>query len=496
MKTGVTVTFGFYDVTAKEDAAFTAEELQSFSDLAALQEKDELVVGKYGTLERNFFGLDGSFDMLSQREDVPLGVWYEMLSDEAGQFLTIPVLTVDFDQPHSSSGVTLRFYEPTNDYCSRLRMTWYDGGGNQLQQQEYRPEQWRYFCEGKVLDYQKIVIEFLATNRPYRFLKLTGIDFGEKIIWDEHHLVQASMREITDPAMGQISMNALNLVLHSDDPRFSLYYPQGVYELLQERQELEVKRYLAGDLLDRSLYYLSDWEEAGENPARLEAYDQTVFLDSVNFLGDMYLGEGILAGELIDQIMAKAKVNYELAEELATVKVWGWLPYGTCREALRQVCYVIGGLVDGSRGDVLRIIPYPISEQGNFALDRQEMGASLRQGQLVTAVELQAHTYKESPGDQETLYEEELSIGEHEITFHEPKCDIKVSGSGVQVLELSANGAVLNVTTEGMVKVTGFSYQDQVKTVRHGLDIIPAGNKANIIVPEDCTLVNETNRCV
>ena len=70
MKTGVTVTFGFYDVTAKEDAAFTAEELQSFSDLAALQEKDELVVGKYGTLERNFFGLDESFDMLSQREDV------------------------------------------------------------------------------------------------------------------------------------------------------------------------------------------------------------------------------------------------------------------------------------------------------------------------------------------------------------------------------------------------------------------------------------------
>ncbi len=496
MKTGVNIVFGFYDVTAKKDGKLAISYQQPFSRPDQLAEPEELEVAKYALLERNQFCLDGScLPLPKEPAGTDIGVWCSTLSDENGLFHTIPVLEVTFDEPHSSSGLTFRFYQPANDYCSDLQVTWYGGDGAVLLRQGFQPDNWNYFCQGKVFDYQKIRVEFYKTNLPYRFLKLTGLEYGEKITWGEAQLIAANMRESLDPVSAKISINTLNLQLHSDDPRFNFYNPQGVYELLQERQEMVVQRLLDGEPQEKSTFYLSNWEEANDAPASFEAYDLMGLLETVNFKGDLY--EGKNAKELVAEIFAVAEVPFEMADSLANQTVTGHLPAGTCREALRNVAFCLGAVVDCSRGKTARLYPWQQAVQGTIPPDRQEMRHTIRQDLPVTGVEVIAHTYqkqKDESGGRRTAYQGQQPAGESEIILNQPWYDLHVSSEKpCTLLDKSANYVKIRLEEPSQVEVKGFPYEDNQETVKHQAGIISAGVKENIVTPEDCGLVNKDN---
>ena len=67
------------------------------------------------------------------------------------------------------------FDEVTGDWCSDLNITWYDQDGGQMASKDFTPDSARYFCADQVEDYYKLAITFRKTNKPRRYLKLTGI---------------------------------------------------------------------------------------------------------------------------------------------------------------------------------------------------------------------------------------------------------------------------------------------------------------------------------
>jgi len=94
--------------------------------------------------------------------------------------------------------------------------------------------------------YTKIVITFCGTNKPYRYLKLTQLDFGQIKLFTGRDLVNANILEEVDPMSSELRINTLNFTLYSEDAEFSILNPSGLYSLLQQRQPMKVYEYLDG----------------------------------------------------------------------------------------------------------------------------------------------------------------------------------------------------------------------------------------------------------
>lgn len=184
----------------------------------------------YGDLEHNYWLLDDSREVLpNQPTNLDLGLWSTVTSDGSGVFAVPPELRIDFlTAVHSSIGLTFRFYEPTGDYCSLLNIAWYGEENNLLKAGDYEINSPSFFVAEKILDYKKIVITFKKTSLPYRFVKLTGIEFGEKITWSDRDLTEGHMREQLDLSGSSLSINTLNFTVCADDERFDIYNPQAL----------------------------------------------------------------------------------------------------------------------------------------------------------------------------------------------------------------------------------------------------------------------------
>ena len=92
-QTSFEVVYDLKDTTALQDSIPSTMDNQDFAVENLL--KDNTAFPDYGTLEQNYFLLDGSMPELS---DEPEGIsfWSSELSDSEGNFQNNPVLTILF----------------------------------------------------------------------------------------------------------------------------------------------------------------------------------------------------------------------------------------------------------------------------------------------------------------------------------------------------------------------------------------------------------------
>lgn len=142
MNTSTRVEFGLYDVTARSDSTPTTEQAKAFCNLS----KDLLLESvpsqnKYGTLETRQWLMDGSFLFFPEApRQYFWGFWSAEQSNGNGIFATPPVLNIRFDKNHSSSGLTLHFYSPTDDWASKVKVQWYDANDGLLAVAMFTPD--------------------------------------------------------------------------------------------------------------------------------------------------------------------------------------------------------------------------------------------------------------------------------------------------------------------------------------------------------------------
>jgi len=75
MRTKTAISFGLVDVTAKPDSTFTTVDKQSFVNMQQLKH-DELEIRKYATLEKDYFRLDGTFELFPDYpKEHDFGLW-------------------------------------------------------------------------------------------------------------------------------------------------------------------------------------------------------------------------------------------------------------------------------------------------------------------------------------------------------------------------------------------------------------------------------------
>lgn len=494
MRTNTRVEFGLYDVTARGDSSPACDAAQPFCSLR----RDLLVEAvpsqvKYGTLESRQWLMDGSFSFFPEVPEAYFwGLWSAVQSGESGAFADPPVLDIQFSQAHSSSGLTLHFYAPTGDWASKLKIQWYGADGGLLASALFTPDAVDFYCAKKVDRYRRIRLTFLETNHPGRYLKLAGLDYGVYLHFAGDEIVKAHVLEECDPLSAEISINTLGLTLYNKEGRFSILNPEGYFDVLQHKQKLTVWEDVRPEARSTSstsycmgTFYLSDWENSGDTLADFTAVDAVGLLDGAPYDGGVYdTTAGALAADILDGY------SYTLDAELAAERVQGYLAAGTRREALQQLAFAVGAVVDCSRSDLIRISPAPARASGMIAYDRKfQNGSKVTLNPLITAVAVTAHRYQAEDASSE-LYKDTLEPGTYQVTFSAPAVADSLTVTGATLAGRGANRCTLAVSKAGEVCVTGRKYVDSTIILRRAAANLPPNAQDNELTVTDATLVS------
>ena len=239
----VSITYGLFDTTAKQDTTATSNTSSKIFNWIDLNDlKLEAVTPiKAATFEEDYWKLDGSFDMFpDEPENNVWGLWGNELSALDGTLANNLYLTLNFSNLHSSAGLTFEFNPYDNSYCSSLNVKWYNGN-TLLDNKDFAPTKWRYFCNNVVQNYNKIVIQFKKLNKPNRYLKVQSIAHGQLKEFDNDSLIDANLLEEIDLTGATLTINTLDFTVFSKDNEFNIFNPQGIYELLQKNKKLRLR---------------------------------------------------------------------------------------------------------------------------------------------------------------------------------------------------------------------------------------------------------------
>lgn len=485
MSTSCEIQLNLIDVAAKNDSALSATNITSFSDINSLK-KEENEIDDYMTGEWNYSILDGS---LLHLPDVLTDIYpfiSQELSDENRERVNEPTLSIDFTQNHSSSGITLSFQ---GDYPQEVRIVWKNEFDSVLSDMRFYPNSTIFFCENSVDNYQHIYMYFDKSNAPYRYLKITDIDYGSKLIFDEERISSARLLEELDPISSELSINEVSFTLLDTDKNFNILSPRGKYQFLQKKQKVVVHEYVNDVVKNMGTFYLSQWKSNSETEISFTAIDAIGLLDQTKFLkGRIYNNEPV--GNIIAEIMESAGWDkYEIAEGLSDVLLSGYIPICTHREALQLVVFSIRAVADCSRSDMIRIYRTVTAADSKVNYDRQFDQASISVRNYVNSIAVTTHNYSLSD-ETEKVFDGILQVGISEIMFSEPCTNLTISGG--TIVESGVNYALVNVSVEGNVTITGNKYIDTTSTFIKSVTV-DAGEVKTVVEVNDATLISSNN---
>lgn len=491
-KTSTRVSFGLYDLVLKDDSTLTCPDLQSFSKLLDLA-RGSASYRPYASFEPDFWLLDGQYKFLPENDTtVHVGLMSLSMSGADGAFITPPILTITFGEPHTIESLSLIFAPYSGDYANSVTIAYYDASNTLIRTDNYAPGSPEFTTHQAVANFKKILITFHSTNRPYRYLRLASLDYGELIIFSGSAIKEAMLVEEVDQLSAVLPFNVLDLSLYSADSAFSILNPTGNYATLNERQPLDVYETVDNASTYIGRFYLDQWSNLSDTDYKFHATDLLGILDRQTYLGGLW--NGITLENLLEEVLAPIHAYYELDNQLIDTTVKGWLPVCTYREALQQIGFAVGASITCSRSGVLKIFASKIANvsESETTITKAQKGQSqeLTLKPLVTGINVTAHNYIPG-GESQVIASGQYETGIHEIIFTDPMHALSVSGA--TIIDSGVNYAILAVTISGTVTLTGLKYIDTIAVTNINLSGLPANTTPNVLKIEDATLVNAEN---
>ena len=474
---GVFIKYGDVAVGAKEEFNSDSGDKTDFSDFTQL--KKDLNFPKYANpCELYSTALDGEdLPLPSDAQKANIGWWSEQLSKEDGTFETPIVLTcVASEHLFTSIGISLMFDVEHKVYCNNLKIQWYNGQ-TLLSEKNFIPDNENYFCANKVEYYNKIVITFYSINMPHNRLKLHGITYGYGAEFSGRDLKNVKIIQELDPISKEISINICDFDLISNrDIEFSF----------QDRQSVET--YFDGQI--KSKTFIKSFERKSKTQWSVKTEDYIGLMETAYFYGGIYNNKN--AKELLAEIFETANIPFEIDDSINQAKLSGYIPYTNCREALMQVAFAIGAVVDTSNRT--NVCVYILSDElkQQIKLDRIFEGQKFKNETKVTAVEITAHSYYEVD-DEIILYQAEKNGTGNNIfvEFPEPIHDWKTIGHG-NLVKFGTNYAIIDAESlDFVLKGKKYKHVENIKTKKNP-NILMTDTK-NVVSIKDATLVSENN---
>ena len=492
-RTSTRVSFGLFDLVLKASSSLACLDTQPFTQLSDLR-NDNTSPRPYASYEPDYWLLDGQYKFLppAPYTTVHIGLVSLSMSDADGAFAVPPVLEVSFGQLHDTSSLSLVFAPVSGDYASSVTIAFYHGAAL-LRSDTYTPSAPEFYTGQEVTAFDKIVITFHATSRPYRYARVAALNYGELVTFAGVSVKAASLIEEINQLSTELPFNTLDLSLYSADAQFSLINPTGKYTSLSEGQTLDVYEAVDGVESYIGRFYLEEWENSSDTDYHFRASDILGMLDGQIYTGGIW-PDGVLLETLVESILTPVNVPYELNSTLIGTPVRGWLSRSSYRRALQQIGFAVGAAVTCARSGVIRFTQTKLPGQhlAETHVSRAQKGLeqALTLKHLVTGVSVTSHTYAPC-GESIILASGQYQPGVYEISFGEPIYALAVSGA--TILQNGVNYAILSVPSFGTVVLTGLKYNDTTAIVTITTPNLPANVRPNILKVEDATLIDSGN---
>ena len=475
MKNGVAIKYGDIALGAKENFAPTMSNIEPFSNVSILKENN-ISFANYGNpMEKYSVLLDGSsIPFPSETEGKRFGIWSSLLSGDDGYFESPLVLSLKATELFTSSGITVTFDDVQGIFPTEAIVSWYRGD-EMIAEQEFQPNSGKYFFNKKVEHYDGVEFQFLRLNMPQNRLKIHSVDYGIGVIFYGDELRYTKISQSIDPISTQVEINTCD---------FEIYSKRNVEYSFQTQQPISV--YFDGKL--KSTCFVSNSKRNSLKSWRVQTEDYIGLMDSIPYNGGMYFDKN--ADEIISDIFSVAKVPYELSENFVGVKVSGYIPYTNCRNALMQVAFAVGAVVDTSESEIVKI--YSLSNEVSQEIPKTRVmtGQTTNEKNVVTAVEIKAHSYK-AVDEQSVVYDaEENGVGDGIfVLFSEPMHSLSISNG--EIISSGANHAIINARNG--CSLVGKKYQHNTITKTKRNPLVSINDIENVVSVQCATLVSYSN---
>lgn len=469
MKTDFWVEYDLYDTTALQDAQESSESNSDFGNLALM--KEEMQAPNYGTLEHNFFVLDGSME---EFPDEPEDIAYFSAdqSGEDGRFDTEQSVSIQFTENHTSIGLTLHFLDV---YPLEIEIIWFDLYGIIKDRKRFYPDKLDYFCRNQVEDYGAIDIIFLKTL-PFHNVKLQRVEYGTTILWNRDNIKSGKIISDTDPISDKIATDKLTFEFVDADDEFNIGNANGLHKTFQKKQQMFPYEIVNGEKIPLGTFFL-DENSTTKNVSKISAIDYKGMLSNTDFKdGRIYNGDP--AGEVIAEIMEAAGItDYTVDEETASEPLFGTLKIQTCQKALREVLFACGSVISTSR--ITGVDIHKASRKLSTKIPRsRKFSTTLKTDHYVSDVNVKYKTWVLDDKVSE-ITKGTYGVGTHTIQLSNPAANMETSVG--EIIKQMPYYIVLQIDADvrSDVVITGQKYVGEELAVLSSIEHIKSGEVRN-----------------
>jgi hypothetical protein len=255
---------------AADNATVTTADREGFSSPSLLPHGVPSVA--IATLEPNGWGLTHDYKAKSTQ---PFALWSKSKSGADCVFTVPPVITVDFSNQYTATGLTIRFAQESMDFCRKIGVVWYQGD-KVKESGLYYPEAPFFVIENTVTAFDKIVITLYETNLPGKRAKVEYVGIGVVREFDGRELTGATFVHEIDLISNTVPINVMDASFHSSSDTEYIF---------QRKQPVEA--YNDDKLI--GVYYIESGIQTGARDFSISCQDAISTLDLATYNGGLWL---------------------------------------------------------------------------------------------------------------------------------------------------------------------------------------------------------------
>lgn len=300
------ISFAVLDQAAKKDSTVTStNDAGVLGGIAATINDVSEMGGKYASLERNLWSLDGTFGILpDEGSGDEVGWWSNAVSGADGTFSEPPWIQYLFTDPISTLGLTLHFDDRADQYANRVKITCLGSDGiSVVDEWITEMDEPIQGIQHYVGDYYGVRFTFLRTSEPFRRVRLCEVDFGLTKAYNRNSLGKVRITYGMDLLGASLPSRELSFTFDNSDKQYNLLNPDGVYQYLQDGQVISVKMRIGGEKVDMGSFYFTkaDASRSAIVP-EVVANDRVYILDNGTF--DNGRAEDVTLSAAIGEVLA------------------------------------------------------------------------------------------------------------------------------------------------------------------------------------------------
>lgn len=381
----VRLVYGDVAIGAGADAAVTVTNSESFSEPGRVTSGTPSFA--IATLEPNGWGLSHDYRARSYHR---LALWSAVRSGEDCVFASPPIVTLDFSQQYTGTGLTFRFAPESGEYCRKISVAWYQGN-TVLSSGTYYPDSGRYTLENLVEAFDKIVVTLEETNLPGRRAKLEYIAIGIIREFDGTELTGTKFVHEIDLISNTVPINVMDASIHGES---------GVEYVFQRKQPVEA--YNDETLI--GVYYIESGQRTGARDYTFSCVDAIGILDLDDYAGGLWIEDTNIEVILADVTGGVFALDIDPALVGSTLR--GFIEPGTRREALQQVAFALGACIDTSGTGKIKVFPAPTGDGAEIPQAETYIDGKVSTHDVVTEVTVTAYViFDERPSDNQESIE-------------------------------------------------------------------------------------------